>query len=86
MSKDFIGLDAIEGYALALDADISAEVCNVVQDGKLIHGWAGTVYGKMVATERGYRFPTYAEAVKNASGFVMQCASIVSERKSRDES
>lgn len=81
MSRDLTGVDAVEAYAMALVSDVSADVCNVVVGGKLFHGWAGTVYGKMVATDRGFRFDTYARARRNASEFVMECAAIVSRRK-----
>lgn len=72
--------DAIEAYAAAGAEDISSTDCSIVEFGQLQHGWAGTVYGKMVGKHLGYRFPTRTEAEKNAAVFVKQCQSILSLR------
>lgn len=73
--------DKIEMYAAALDADISAERFQRVENGKLMTYFHGTVYGIGIATdERGHAFATFEDAHKNACLFVEQCAEIVSER------
>ena len=72
--------DLINAYAMALDRDINTERFKVVEDGKIKTYWIGTVYGFGVATENGYKFSTPGEARDNASLFIEQCATIVSER------
>ena len=72
--------DKIEIYAAALQSDINSERFQQVVDSKLKTYWIGTVYGRGVATARGYKFKTPEEAWNNASNFVDQCAEIVSAR------
>ena len=74
----FTKLDKIKAYAIALPDDISAERFEVVENGKLFRGWAGTVYGVRVMTkECGHKFATFKEAQANAELFVSQCKAIV---------
>jgi hypothetical protein len=76
----FTKLDKAKAYAIALPDDISAERFEVVEDGKLWRGWAGTVYGVCVmTTERGHKFATFEEARANAEFFVAQCKAIVEQ-------
>jgi hypothetical protein len=72
--------DRIEMYAAALQSDINTERFQQVINGKLETFWMGTVYGLGVATQRGHKFKTPEEAWDNASDFIEQCATIVSER------
>ena len=75
--------DKIAAYAMALESDINTERFQVVENSKLQTYWIGTVYGGGVATDAGYKFKTPEEAWDNASKFIEQCASIVSERLHR---
>ena len=74
--RDFLMLDKAKLFAIALPGDISAQRFEVVEDGKLWRGYVGTVYDRMVSTERGHRFPTFGEARANAALFVEQCKAI----------
>lgn len=59
--------DTVASYAAALDSDISSKPWQVVRNRVLVRGHVGTIYGKLVSTERaGFMFDTRAEAVSNA--------------------
>lgn len=76
----------ISAYAMALPDDIGVTDGDIVIDGKLVRGWIGTVYGCMVGTVKyGRRFPTQAEARRNAEIFVDECAEIVREWAAKGE-
>ncbi|MNT14600.1 hypothetical protein D3C72_1496140 [compost metagenome] len=76
-----INIDKVSAYAMALDSDIGAERYQVVEGGKLVHYWMGTVYGRGVsADEGGHKCLTKYDALRQASRFIEQCSAIVSER------
>jgi len=64
-------------YATATEWDISAETFKVVENQQVWIGYVGTVYTTMVATDKGYKFKTFAEARANAERFVLQCREAV---------
>jgi hypothetical protein len=74
-------LSKMQAYAIAADSDISAERFEIVEDSVLKRELCGTVYGVRVCTSKGHRFKTFDEARENASLFVIECASAVSESK-----
>ena len=81
MTASKFSIDKLSAYAMALDSDIGAERYEVVEGGKLIHYWMGTVYGRGVsADEDGHKCLTKYDALQQASRFIDQCAAIVSER------
>ena len=69
----------LAGYAAALDSDIGTDRHDLVINKKLDYGFGGTVYGCFVATDKGHRFTTRAEALENARLFVKQCKDAVSK-------
>lgn len=80
MTDVFKPLDKTALYAAALDGDIRAERYLVVEDGRVEAYWAGTVYGAMVATDKGFKFKYRTDAKENAQLFVSQCQGIVNAR------
>ena len=66
-------IDKLAVYAAALPADISARRHPLVVKGKLTQLYGGTVYGALVATDKGTTFATFDEAYANAMLFVQQC-------------
>lgn len=76
---DLTRINKARAYAIALPDDISAERFQVVENGKLWRGYAGTVYGKLVSTERGHKFTTFEDARANAEFFVEQCKTIADQ-------
>lgn len=81
MTIDQISIDKVSAYAMALDSDIGAERYQVVDGGKLVHYWMGTVYGCCVSAEDGgHKCLTKYDALQQARRFIERCAAIVSER------
>lgn len=78
---DFLALSKAKAYAMALPNDISAERFEVVEDGRLWRGFAGTVYGRLVGTDHGHKFGSFTEARANAERFVEQCRRIAVAQK-----
>lgn len=66
-------IDKLAVYAAALPEDISARRHPLVVNGRLAQLYAGTIYGALVATDKGTTFPTFDEAYINAVLFVQQC-------------
>ncbi len=73
--------DKIAAYANALDDDIDAVQFNQVRNGTLWSGYVGTIYGRMVSTEKGYAFQSRRDALENARHMRERCREIVRERR-----
>lgn len=73
--------DKVAAYANALDSDINIDQFKQVRSGYLWSGYAGTIHGCMIGTEKGFAFPTPREALDNAYLMREQCRAVLAKRK-----
>lgn len=76
----FYQLDKVAAYAAALDADISAERFQEVENKELKTYFRGTLYGVQVAAGDVHKFDNFQDARANAELFRQQCKDILSKR------
>lgn len=66
-------------FAGAAPHNISADALPLVDDGRLLRAWIGTVYGMPVATAHGAIYKHASEATHNALRFVSECKKLIAE-------